>query len=370
MSLAKVRRLLVLLTLLVPGLARGQTSMGTVNGTVTDSTGAVVPGATVTLLNRDDGRPERARDQLGRPLHVFVNVRPGTYTLTVELAGFNKAHGSPTSCVGVNETVTRNVTLEVGEVTRDRRGDGPVRAAADADRPSSATSIEERVIEDVPLQGRNFTQLLLLTPGVNPVSTAQGAGPERRRLHGDQQLRRQLRDPRRLHRQRLDPGAAEPLQGLLRGRDHQHQRARGHATSRCRTSTRCRSSRCSRTATRRSSAACTGGVVNMTSKSGSNRFHGSVFGFFRNEGFTARNPYRDVSAGQATKPPEFQQSQFGVNIGGPIVKDKTFFFASYDGWRYREFAQIRHIVPTNDNWLNGDFSGFRGRSTTLTPRGS
>ena len=100
----------------------------------------------------------------------------------------------------------------------------------------------------------------------------------------------------------------------------------------------------------------TGGVVNMTSKSGSNRFRGSVFGFFRNDSLVARDPYRDVVGGVAKAPPEFQQSQFGVNIGGPIIKDKTFFFASYDGWRYRENARLRYIVPATDAWLNGDFS--------------
>ena len=107
----------------------------------------------------------------------------------------------------------------------------------------------------------------------------------------------------------------------------------------------------------------------MTSKSGSNGFHGTAFGFFRNEGLAARNSYRDVVGGVPTDPPNFSQSQFGVNIGGPIIKDKTFFFASYDGWRYSEDAEIRMIVPATDNWLNGDFSGFR-RSTTPTPRGS
>jgi hypothetical protein len=102
----------------------------------------------------------------------------------------------------------------------------------------------------------------------------------------------------------------------------------------------------------------TGGVVNMTSKSGTNRFGGSAFGYFRNETFVARDPFRDFDVDE---PPEFRQNQFGANLGGPIYRNKTFFFASYDGWRYRDFADLNITTPT-DRELAGDFSqSFHGR---------
>src|SRR5262245_2323959 len=98
--------LLVLVMLAAPALLLAQSSMGSVSGTVTDSTGGVVPGATVTLVNQDtDIRSERQTNPSG--YFTFVNVRPGTYALTVELSGFNKAHVAAFA-VGVNESVARN----------------------------------------------------------------------------------------------------------------------------------------------------------------------------------------------------------------------------------------------------------------------
>jgi hypothetical protein len=354
MSLAKVRRLVVLLTLLVPGILRGQTSMGTVNGVVSDSTGAVVPGATVTLLNRETGIPsERVTSPAGR--YTFVNVRPGAYALTVEVAGFNKAHLADFA-VGVNETVARNVTLTVGEVTET------VEVTTQSELLQTQTAelgnvVEERVIRSVPLQGRNFTQLLLLSPGVNPVSSAQGPGQN----GGDSTAINSFEGNSGI------PG------GYIANASIQGQQNRSkvfYVDGIINTSVRAgtyvalpdvdalQEFKVQSQSDKAEFGGVLGGVVNMTSKSGSNRIRGSVFGMFRNEGFTARDPYRDVAAGKATKPPDFRQGQFGINVGGPLVKDKTFLFASYDGWRYREFAQIRHIVPRNDDWLHGDFSSF------------
>jgi hypothetical protein len=358
MSLGRSSRLLVLLLLVAPGLALAQTSMGVVNGTVTDSTGAMVPGATVTLVSQTTGVPnERVTNEAGR--FTFVNVRPGTYGLTVELSGFNKAQLAEFT-VGVNETVARNVTLKVGEMTEI------VEVTAESELLQTSTAelgnvIEEKVIRGVPLQGRNFTQLLLLTPGVNPVSTAQGPGAN----GGDSTAVNSIEGNSGI------PG------GYIANASIQGQQNRSkifYVDGIVNTSVRSGSYvalpdidslqefKVQSQSDKAEFGGVTGGVINMTSKSGSNRFGGSLFGFLRDESFTARNPYRDVSAGNATKPPEFKQRQFGINIGGPIVKNKTFFFASYDGWRYRELAEIRHIVPVNDSWLNGDFSQNFGRT--------
>ena len=173
MSLGKAACLLILLALIAPGWAAAQTSMGAVNGTVTDSTGALVPGATVTLVSEATNvQSVRQTNQSG--YFIFVNVRPGAYTLTVELAGMKTARVSG-FVVSVNQTVTHNIGLEVGAVSEVVE----VTAQSELLQTSGAelgNVIEEKVIEDMPLQGRNFTQLLVLTPGVNPVSTAQGAG--------------------------------------------------------------------------------------------------------------------------------------------------------------------------------------------------
>jgi len=340
--------------LLCGGQASAQTSMGAVTGTVTDSSAAAVPGATVTLTSEATGvHNERVTNDAG--YFIFVNVRPGTYTLTVELSGFNKARLSAFS-VGVNETVARNLSLKVGAVSE------VVEVTAQSELLQTSTAelgnvVEEKMIRGVPLQGRNFTQLLLLSPGVNPVSSAQGSGQN----GGDSTA----------------VGGAEGSSGIAGGfianasiMGQQNRSKIYYVDGIVNSSVRAGSYvalpdidslqefKVQSQSDKAEFGGVTGGVVNMTSKSGSNRFRGSLFGFFRNDSLVARDPYRDVSAGRATAPPEFQQSQFGVNVGGPIFKNKTFFFASYDGWRYDDKAQIRHIVPTNQNYLNGDFSNM------------
>jgi outer membrane receptor protein involved in Fe transport len=360
-----VSRAAAVLTLgLVAAGALAQSSMGTVSGTVTDTAGAVVPGASVMLVNQDTNvQSSRLTNSDGH--FVFVNARPGTYTLTIQLTGFATAKLPPFT-VGVNETVARNVTLKVGAVEEN------VEVTAQSELLQSSTSelgnvIEEKVIKDMPLQGRNFTQMMVLTPGVNPVSTAQGPGQNgadstainsfegntgipggyftNASIQG-QQNRSKIFYVDGIVNTSVRAGSYVALPDID---SLQEFKVQSHGD-------------------KAEYGGVTGGVVNMTSKSGGNGFHGTAFGFFRNDGLSARNPYRDVVGGLPIAPPEFRQSQFGANIGGPIIKDKTFFFASYDGWRFREMAEIRAIVPPNDNWLNGDFTGFRPLFNPYTTR--
>ncbi len=152
--------------------AAAQTSFGGVNGTVTDPSGAVVPGATARLINEATNIESRiTTNQSG--YFSFVNVRPGAYVLRIEATGFKTAQVA-TFNVGVNEMVTQNVTVSVGAVTETVQ----VVSGAELLQASSAelgNVIEEKAVHHLPLNGRNFTQLLVLTPGVNPVSTAQGS---------------------------------------------------------------------------------------------------------------------------------------------------------------------------------------------------
>jgi hypothetical protein len=343
------------MTLIAPVFAIAQTSMGGVSGTVTDSTGAVVPGASVSLTNEATG-VQSTRQTSNQGYFTFVNVRPGRYVLTVELTGFNKAEVAPFS-VGVNETVARNVSLKVGDVTET------VVVAGQSELLQTATAelgnvIEEKVIRELPIQGRNFTQLLLLTPGVNPVSTAQGSRDEigfgtaegNNGLPGSafnnasvqgQQNRSKIYYMDGIVNTSIRGGTYVALPDL---ESLQEFKVQSHSD-------------------KAEFGGVTGGVINMTTKSGSNQFRGSAFGFLRTEGLTARDPFRDLDRNNnPVKPPDFRQGQFGANLGGHIVKDKTFFFASYDGWRYRDSALIEHTVPTAAE-LNGDFSrSWHGRT--------
>jgi len=334
--------------------ARAQTSMGSVNGTVTDSTGAEVPGAAVTLIS-EATNVQNTRITTAGGYFTFVNVRPGTYRLTVELDGFNKAEVGAFT-VGVNEAVAQNVALAVGSVTET------VQVTARSELLQSSTSelghvIEEKVISQVPLQGRNFTQLLLLSPGVNPVSTAQGAKEETavNSIEGNSGI----------------PG------GFIANASVQGQQNRSkvfYVDGIINTSVRAGSYvalpdidslqefKVQSQSDKAEFGGVTGGVVNMASKTGTNQYRGSAFGFLRNDSLAARNSFRDVQGGVAVDHPEYTQSQFGVTFGGPILRDRTFFFASFDGWRYSDDTRVRHILPANDAWLNGDFSQNFGRT--------
>ena len=162
---------LLLVMLMVPAsLLFGQTATGEVNGTVTDPSGAFVPAAIVKLTNQATGIEDRVSTN-SNGYFVFINVKPGTYVLRVEVQGFKTAQIPPFE-VGVNQTITQAVKLDVGEVAET------VEVTAQNEMIERSTSelgtvIAERVVNDLPLNGRNFTQLLTLTPGVTPVSTSQ-----------------------------------------------------------------------------------------------------------------------------------------------------------------------------------------------------
>ncbi len=170
MRLVKATVLLFLLSFIPIRAAFAQTAAGEINGTATDKSGGAVAGVTVTLTNQ----ATKIHDQTttnSNGYFVFINVKPAMYVLELEAQGFKKTRVSPFD-VGVDQTVTQSVQLEVGGVTQT------VSVTAEAvmlERSTSelGTVIEQKAVNDLPLNGRNFTQLLTLTPGVTPVSTAQ-----------------------------------------------------------------------------------------------------------------------------------------------------------------------------------------------------
>jgi outer membrane receptor protein involved in Fe transport len=343
-----VRKTTVLLCIILlstaGSAALAQTSFGSVNGTVTDASSGVIPGAAVTLVNLSTNiKMEAVTNDSG--LFRFVNVRPGRYGLTIALAGFKTAN-VPDFDVAVNAAVGRNVQLEIGEMSQSVE----IVAGAELIQASSAelgNVIVEQVIKELPLNGRNFTQLLILTPGVNPVSTAQGS------------------------QSTMNFGAAEGNTGIpastLANASVQGQQNRskvyyidGIINTSVRSGTyvvlpdidSIQEFKVQSHNDKAEYGGVAGGVVNMTSKSGTNKFHGTAYEFVRNNIFDARNPQADRDR---KEPLPFRQNQFGANIGGPIIKEKTFFYAAYDGWRYRDATTIRAYVPTETE-LNGDFS--------------
>ncbi|HVI76978.1 MAG TPA: TonB-dependent receptor, partial [Candidatus Acidoferrum sp.] len=320
-----------------------QTRGGEANGTVTDAYGAVVPGAAVTLTNQGTNIQNTANTN-NNGYFVFVNVQPGAYKLKVEKPGFKAVESS--FQVAVNQAVTQNMTLDVGSAATTIE----VTAAApviDSTTTELGTVIEEKTVQSLPLNGRNFTQLLTLTPGVTPVSTSQnksiggvegnvgipGSGFADPSFHGQQNrsklyffdgiINTNIRGPTYI----VIPNIDLVQEFKVVGQD-------AHADM----------------------GGAAGGVVNMVSRAGTNKFHGSAFEYVRNNAFDARNGFTDVDAfGNPKAPATFHQNQFGATISGPIWHDRTFFSGGYDGWRYSQPSQVTSYVPTPAE-LNGDFS--------------
>ena len=170
MRLAKTLAVLFVASFATAAVVHAQTASGEVNGTVTDSSGGLVAGATVMLTNQATKIADRITTN-SDGYFVFINIKPGRYVLGAEAKGFKTTQISPFD-VGVNQTVTQAVRLEVGAIAEHV----VVNAAAvmlEGSTSDLGTVIEERAVNDLPLNGRNFTQLLTLTPGVTPVSTAQ-----------------------------------------------------------------------------------------------------------------------------------------------------------------------------------------------------
>ena len=323
--------------------AFGQSTTGGVNGTMTDTTGAVVPGTSVTLSNVETG-VEVTTEANASGFFVFVNVQPGNYTLVSEKTGFKSAI-LPTFNVGVNQTVTQNIALEVGSVTET------IEVMAQAEQLQQSTSelgtvIGVKEVEDLPLNGRNFTQLLTLTPGATPVSTAQssgigshdlanvgvpGASFSNPSIHGQWNrmnihLLDGVNNTNYIGNMYVIPPIIDAIEEF-KVQSHNDKAEFGGVL---------------------------GGIINVISKTGTNEFHGSLWEFVRNDALNARDPFADEFN---VKPAAFRQNQFGAAVGGPIIRNKTFFHFAYEGWRFSNPRSNRYYVPT-DAQLNGDFSNW------------
>lgn len=350
---------------------RSQTATGSVTGVVRDSSGGVVPGATVSLVNQGTN-VSRRRMTNPAGAYSFVNVLPGNYALTVEKTGFKQV-ALPVFPLSVNQTLTENVTLQVGAVaqtiTVSAQSEGILIQKSTTEL---GTVIGEHALQQMPLNGRNFTQLLILTPGITPVSTAQGSGISATdagitAIPGTSFYKPSVNgQENRENLFYLDGILNTDIRGAVYGVlpildtldefkvQSQNDMAEYGGTL--------------------------GGVVNVATKSGTNTFHGSAWEYVRNNAFDARNPFTDFCSSVAqcpgfgtpggptsatpAPPGHYTQNEFGGAIGGPIIKDKTFFYGAYEGWRYSQASTSFATVPTASELgtapgLNGnlDFTG-------------
>lgn len=347
MRLAKRAALVAAVLSIFASAVRAQTATGQVNGTVTDSSGGAVAGAIVKLTDIDTEITGQSQTN-ATGYFLFINVLPGTYELTVEKSGFKGAKVSAFE-IQVNQTLTQNMVLEVGAVNETVE----VTARTPLLKTSSSelgTVIDERPLQEIPLNGQNFTQLLILTPGITPISSAQGSGISNTDagitgIPGTSFYKPSVNgQENRENLFYLDGILNTDLRGAVYGFlpilptlnefkvQSQNDKAEYGGTL--------------------------GGVVNVATKSGTNSFHGSAWEYLRNNAFDARDPFSPIPVGHYT------QNEFGGALGGPIFRNKTFFYGAYEGWRYSQAASSFTTVPTqaelglaaNSNG-NADFTG-------------
>jgi hypothetical protein len=303
--------------LVVPVLA--QTFFGSIVGTATDSSGASVPGSRVVLTNTATNETRSAEtDQSGN--YQFLNLVPGKYRVDLEKAGF-KHFTKDQIEVLVQASVRVDILMQVGDVGQTVE----VNAEAVALQTETATisqAVQGRNVTDMPLNGRNVYSLVALVPGV--VIEAAGAPQIGGGLANQNAT---YVDGVSMNTGYFNQTVAAPTQDSI---------------EEFRVQTNAATAEFGRYA---------GGVITLSSKSGTNEFHGTAYEFLRNKVLNA-NPFFSNRSGLARVP--FTQNQFGGTMGGPIRKNKTFFFASYEGFFQRTATTYVLNTPT-DQMRGGDF---------------
>ena len=304
-------------------LAAAQGAGGTIAGTVKDETGAVIPGANVTVRQTETGATrEVVTDSAGR--YTATNVAPGPYEVTAALEGFSTIVRS-----GIRLTVGREAvvdfTLSVGQLQDQVVVVGEA-STVDTRTSSTGGLIAEEQIQNLPLNGRSFIELANLTPGVQLTNqggrgTSTGFG-QKISVNGSRYTQNLFNlDGTMMNDQFNQQGSAS---GNMLGVE---------AVREFEVLTNSFSAEYGRH---------TGAVVNAATKSGTNAFRGSVFEFNRNEAFDANR--WEAEKNDLSKP-DFSRNQFGFSAGGPIVHDKTFFFGTYEGLRESLGQTLTFNVP-------------------------
>jgi hypothetical protein len=316
------------------GPAMADELYGRIRGRVTDATGAAVPGVEVTARNTDTDI-SKSTTSGSDGIYEFLNLPLGPYKVTVNKANF-KTFTATGIVLTVNEIYVQNVVLEIGQVSEQVM----VEAAPTQVETTSmqlGAAITAKTIVDLPLNGRNWIQLQQLQPGVVAGSDrfGTGTGGTAFATNGSQSQQNSFlingTDSNDLPLNTAlvipSPDAIAEFQMVTNTINPEYGRN-------------------------------SGAIVNAVIKSGTNHFHGSAFDFFRDTSLNARNFFQP-------KPSVFHQHQFGGTIGGPIWKDHTFGFFSYQGIRARQ-AQAGGTVPVFTAAQQGEFLRglhFQSRTT-------
>lgn len=316
------------------GAVRGQVESGKVVGAVRDTSGAAVPGVEVHVTNTETNVTHMAVTAENGE-YVATELKPGTYTVSVERTGFKKVEQAPFK-LDINQVVRVDLTLTVGATSQEVVVQSTAEPLVESQTSSIGQVIDENRVHDLPLNGRDFIELAYLSPGVNqgPAGIVQQGGiPENERGNGAIQANGLM---------------ATNNNFLLNGFDNNEQQIGFEiiqppidAIQEFKV----------QTSNFGADIGKGGAVVNVVLKSGTNQLHGSVYEFIRNSALDAKNFFDDPTVPIAP----FKQNQFGGTLGGPIIKNKTFFFVDYQGTRIRQSQTDISTVPTAQEHT-GNFS--------------
>ena len=347
---------ILLLALLVPA-GWAQQDQAVITGTISDATQAVIPDATVTARNVDTNISYSAVTNMSG-VYVIGPVRIGVYEVSVECEGFKKAVRAdvqlhPNDRIGLNFTLELGSLVEVMEVT----GATPI---LQTEESSLSHVVQRRDIEQLPINTRNYQTLALMSAGVVPEIGGRDMGPTMEGGHTKSGFVAHGQ-PALQNNYVLD--GIDNNSTVMGQQDRKSQAVIPSldAVQEFKVQTSNYSAEFGNNA---------GAVVNITIKGGTNEFHGSAYNFLRNDVFDARPTfsYSDRTGDGKADPEVLRQNQFGATLGGPIIKDKTFFFGSYEGWRIRRAGTARATVPTALERA-GDFSQTAGLKALKDPSG-
>jgi len=326
-----------------PRTGWSQTVYGSIAGTVLDSSGAAIPGTTVTLANLGTGDKRTMVSEAGGE-YTFVNILPGTYSIEAEKSGF-KHFKRDSVLIEVGDALRIDIAMQVGAVTQtiEVTAQTPLLQAQTSDL---GTVVESRTVTEMPLNGRNVIALAQLSPGIQPqgppsggnssMSNPVGANPF---AAGDFQVGGSQAGQNAIWVDGVPTnGSYLNVITLIPTQD---------AVQEFKVQTNNMGPDFGRFA---------GGIINMTTKSGTNSWHGGAYEFLRNKVLDANSFFLNAAGGKgADAVGPWTQNQFGANFGGKVKTDKLFFFSSYEGYRVRSSAAFTSTVPTAAQ-LQGTFA--------------
>jgi hypothetical protein len=324
--------------------AMAQQGTAAINGVVRDPTGAAIPNVRVELTNVNTG-VVRTTSTNSDGAYAFPSVVPGTYTMRTSATGFATVSLPPTT-LEVSQTATLDFQLKIGNATQNVTVNASEGAALETATSELGTVVNRKEVNDLPLNGRNFTQLLTITAGVANINRDQSAGGgggwagnslgsftfpavNGARNRSNYFLLDGENDLNTIQTMYNYAPIVDAIQEF-KTQGHNDLAEYGGAA---------------------------GGIVSVVTKSGTNQFHGALWEFLRNSDMDARGYF------QATLPP-LRQNQFGASVGGPVWipkvyngRDRTFFYAAWESYRFRSATTTGALGPT-DAERNGDFSAL------------